>query len=379
MNNKKAKDSVQKVAGTIREKEYLEAILNGIKHKIFLIDRDYRILQFNKAALGKDGDLKDVTGAHCYGKFEGRDSICGDCPAAVTFRTGEVLHILRRCNLPSEVIYKISSYPVFNSKGEIVRAVLSARDVTEIHKVEQIKNDLMKMLTHDIRNPLLAITQTLDNCLKTDISHSLIEETRDNCELLLNMIDDVLDIYRHENDKFVISKREVDLLRVIKASIKLVDTLMKDKNIRIDLHLPKSLLSLIADENRLIRVIINLLENAIMYSPGNGKISIDARYERNRIADRRKRSFNLLPHIKVSITDEGIGIPSEEIERIFERYYRVERKENGWGMGLGLGLTFCKQTIEAHGGRIWAESPVSKGRGSRFVFTLPLSKPVNSG
>ncbi len=252
--------TIQSLSEIQREKEYVETILNGIKHRIFLIDKNYKILRLNKAALGKGKDSGDVTGAHCYDKFEKRDSVCVDCPAAGTFRNGEVLHILRQYHPPdsAETIFKISSYPVYNSKGEVIHAVVASRDITEVHRVEQIKNDLMQMLAHDIRNPILAITQTLDNCLKGYIHHDLVEETRDNCDLLLNMIDDVLDIYRHESNKFIISKREIDISGVIKSAVRLVETLTRDKNVRIDLRLPGSTPSLIVDENRIIRVIIRV-------------------------------------------------------------------------------------------------------------------------
>ena len=366
--------TIQSLSEIQREKEYVETILNGIKHRIFLIDKNYKILRLNKAALGKGKDSGDVTGAYCYDKFEKRDSVCVDCPAAGTFGNGEVLHILRRYYPPdsSEIIFKISSYPVYNTKGEVIHAVVASRDITEVHRVEQIKNDLMQMLAHDIRNPLLAITQTLDNCLNGYIHYDLVEETRDNCDLLLNMIDDVLDIYRHESNKFIISKREIDISEVIKSAVRLVDTLTKDKNIRIDLRLPGSMPSLIADENRIIRVIINLLENAITYSPKNGKISVIAKLNRPRMTRGVNKSLRPPLLIEVSISDSGIGIPAEDIEKIFDRYYRVERHRNISRSGLGLGLTYCRQTIEAHGGKIWAESPVYRGKGSRFVFTLPV-------
>ena len=347
-----------------KEKEYIETILNGIKHRIFLIDRDYKILRLNKAALRDNTDLDEVIGTYCYKRFEERTSPCDDCPATDTFRIGDVVHVLR--GYPkgggNEIIFKISSYPVSNNRGEIMQAVISARDVTEVQRVEQIKNDLMKMLAHDIRNPLLAITQTLDNCLNGRIHYDLIGETRDNCELLLNMIDDILDIYRHESHKFIISKKEVNILRTINSAVKLVDTLTKDKKIKIKLRVPESIPTLTADENRLIRVMINLLENAIMYSPKSGKISVVAAVD-------QKSSPNAL---RVSVSDQGIGISKKDLERIFGRYYRVERRKTEGRTGLGLGLTFCRQTIEAHGGKIWAESPAYKGKGSRFVFTLPV-------
>lgn len=385
---------IQKLTETQREKEYLERILNGIKHRIILIDRDYKILCLNRAALGKGTDAGDTVGLYCYKRFEKRGSICADCPATDTFRTGEVIHIERQYHKKGrdEVTYKISSYPLYDKKGEVTQAIVSSRDVTEIHRVEHIKNDLMKMLAHDIRNPVLATIQTLYNCLHSPTFgvksstplHKALSETRDNSELLLNMIDDLLDIYRHESEKFIVNKKEVDISQAIKSAVKLVRILTKDKDIKIDLRLAGSIPPVMADESRLIRVIINLLENAIMYSPKKGGISIDAGFD-NPLKNRRIcRCKSMLqnrgaagkemissPHIRIGITDQGIGIPHNDFERVFEKYYQVERKKTGSKIGLGLGLSFCRQAVEAHGGSIWVESPVNKGRGSRFVFTLP--------
>ncbi|OHB70646.1 MAG: hypothetical protein A2W23_08505 [Planctomycetes bacterium RBG_16_43_13] len=385
---------IQKLAGTQRQKEYIERILNGINHRIILIDRDYRILCLNKAALGKGADSEDAIGLYCYRIFEKRDSICVDCPAMDTFRTGEVIHIERLYHKGerNEIIYKISSYPVYDNKGKVVQAIVSSRDVTEIHRVEHIKNDLMKMLAHDIRNPVLATTQTIYNCLNSPIYkvkpssllHDVLNETHDNCELLLNMIDDILDIYRHEGNKFIINKKEVDLREAINSAVRLVGTLSRDKNIKIKLNLPRSIPYIIADENRLIRVIINLMENAIMYSPKNGRISVTVKFDDpsktpggchcrvKRVKGDASNKVRFAPHIRINITDQGIGIPSEDLEKIFEKYYQVERKKTGSRIGLGLGLSFCRQTVEAHGGMIWAESPVYRGKGTRLVFALPV-------
>lgn len=374
---------IQKLIETRREKDYMEAILHGISHRIMLIDRDFKILCANKAALREGTSLKDTIGFSCYEKFEKRSSSCTDCPATVTFKTGRVVHIERPYHKEdiNPLIFKISSYPVFDNKGRVSQTIISCRDVTEIHKVEQIKNDLMRMLAHDIRNPLLAATQTLDNCVNSSIYHiqtsnplrGVLGETRDNCELLLNMIDDILDIYRYDGDKFTINRKEVDISRVIRSAINLVGTLTKDKDVKIIVRLPAYAPPFMADENRLIRVLINLLENAIMYSPLDGKISVVAGFNPGRKKILKRYSADIRPHVRISITDHGIGIPFPEIEKIFEKYYQGEREKEKGKIGLGLGLPFCRQTVEAHGGRIWAESPIYKGRGSRFVFTLPLS------
>ena len=110
-----------------------------------------------------------------------------------------------------------------------------------------------------------------------------------------------------------------------------------------------------------------------MYSPRDGKISVVAGFNPGRKKILKRYSADIRPHVRFSITDYGIGIPFPEIEKIFEKYYQGEREKEKGKIGLGLGLPFCRQTVEAHGGRIWAESPIYKGRGSRFVFTLPLS------
>ncbi|MBI5192078.1 MAG: PAS domain S-box protein [Nitrospirae bacterium] len=403
----------KRLAETLKEKDYLETILNGIKHRIILINREYKILHFNKAALGDRRDLIENNELYCYRIFENRDSICPDCPATTTFVTGEVVHIQRQYKNSSgdELSYKISSYPVMNRNGHVENAILAARDITEIYKAEQMKNDLLRMLTHDIRNPVLATAHTLETLLNCSSTQKKFEtpvqeilcETRDNCELLLHLIDDVLDIYRHEGNKFRLNKREVEITGIIKSAVRLVQTLTKDKGIKTGLKLPKQVPPLIADENRIIRVLINLLENAVMFSPRNGKISItvsilplmsgavkkgnENEWDKNvppildTYLDRRgfltpPQGFTnkLLPQIKISITDQGVGIPRNDLNKVFEKYYQVERKKAGSKIGLGLGLTYCRQIIEAHGGKIWAESPVYRGRGSRFVFTLPLQK-----
>lgn len=376
--------ALKKLTETQREKEYLEIILNGIKHRIILINREYEILYLNKAAIGEGGDLNVIKGRHCYKKFEKRNSICIDCPATSTFITGDVVHVQRSYQRENgeEITYKISSYPVINRKGQIESAVISSRDITEIYRVEQMKNDLLRMLTHDIRNPVLATAQTLDSLLNCSSQQAkfvtpvqeVLCETRDNCVLLLHMIDDVLDIYRHESNKFKVNKKQLQITSVIKAAVRLVHSLTKDKNIKIKQQLPDDVPPLIADENRLTRVLINLLENAIMYSPDEGKISIAVRIIRQDKTTATEKSPELLSHISISITDQGIGIPKNDLRKVFGKYYQVERKKNEGRIGLGLGLTYCRQVVEVHGGRIWAESPVYRGKGSRFVFTLPLSK-----
>ena len=222
------------------------------------------------------------------------------------------------------------------------------------------------MLAHDIRNPILATTQSLDNVIQgfygelDERKSHVMATTRDTCELLLAMIDDLLDIYRHEAGQFHISISRVDLGQVIQKAADLIQVLAKGGNISLHIEMASAIPPLMGDRQRLTRTVINLLENAIKYSPVGEGVEIAVR----RLGD----------WVHVSVTNQGKAVAPEHLERVFEKYFKAEYTSFGGKMGMGLGLSFCRQTIEAHGGRIWAESPLEGlDHGSRFLFTLPIA------
>lgn len=362
-----------------KDSTYYELILNAITHGIALIDDQYRIKYANQA-MTRMVDIADgIEGLPCYQTFDNNDTLCSDCPATVTFKTGNVAHRVR-CYMPPPSsmspsmphssksgqyrVFKISSFPILEG-ANVTQCVISSRDITDIYYLERYKEETMNMLAHDIRNPILATTQSLDNLIQgfygelDDRKSCIMTTTRDTCELLLAMIDDLLDIYRYETGQFDISLSRVVPGEVIQKAVDLVQVLAKEANISLHFEIDPAIPPLMGDRQRLIRTVINLLENAIKYSPKGECVQIAA--------------IRLGSWVQVSVTNQGKAIALEHLERIFEKYFKEERTSFGGKIGMGLGLSFCRQTIEAHGGRIWAESPLGgSDRGSRFLFTLPI-------
>src|SRR4030067_280929 len=348
---------------------YQEVILNAITHGMALIDDHYRIL-YSNPSMPCHGDIAEGTqGLFCYNKFDGHDTVCSDCPATETFKTGLVAHVTRSCRLPDDRddqhrVFKISSFPV-KKEDNVTQCVISFRDITDIYYLERHKEETMNMLAHAIRNPILATTQSIDNVIQgfygklDDRKSCVMATTRDSCLRLLAMIDDLLDIYRHEVGQFHISVSRIDIVQVIRTAAGLVQVLAREGNISLHIEMDPSIPPLMGDGQRLIRTVINLLENAIKYSPVGESVEIAVR----RVGD----------WVHVSVTNHGKAIATEHLERIFEKYFKAEFTSFGGKIGMGLGLPFCRQTIEAHGGRIWAESPVDGvENGCRFLFNLPM-------
>ncbi|MGA2403340.1 MAG: PocR ligand-binding domain-containing protein [Syntrophobacteraceae bacterium] len=269
------------------------------------------------------------------------------------------------------------------------------RDISEEKKLERMKEDLIGMITHDLRNPVLSLERALQIVVGGTLG-SLNRDQKNVLELalvtshqLFGMVSDILDIYRKENGKFMLRCAEVGIQRAVEQSLKQMELLTREKRITLKVEAPSAPLEVTVDEGRIRRTCTNLLDNAIKYSPEGGNIAIRIQGQRNG-DDRPERPPAVLPRdvpfsgagqqgwVIVSVEDEGIGIPEAYHECIFDKYFTLKTSEVASREGVGLGLAFCKLAVEAHGGRIWVESPVTDGargvkRGCRFYFTLPFS------
>ncbi len=177
-------------------------------------------------------------------------------------------------------------------------------------------------------------------------------------ELLKNLIDDLLDTFALESGRKTLKKEIVSVRGLILGTISEIANRAADKDISIDTELTEISLYVEGDEKALARVISNLLGNAIKFSPEGAKI-----LSRAEVSDGK---------LLVQVVDQGIGIPAEEIHRIFQKFYQVSGSITREAGGTGLGLYMCKQIVEAHSGQIWVESEPKKG--STFSFTIPLTQ-----
>jgi signal transduction histidine kinase len=236
-----------------------------------------------------------------------------------------------------------------------------ATEKERLAELELLRQETTELIVHDLRNPLTYIKaslQLLQEILPEDVLAScdeIIELALGGCKDVLDLVDSLLEVARMESVGLVLDLQPISLLALITNTVNRLRLLAEKYNITLEMDVPAKLPSIQGDSNKLERVLGNLLDNALKYTPEGGVITVAVR--------------PLDGQLEVRVTDTGPGIPPEHQERIFDRFTRVPGSE-GRRRGLGLGLALCRSVVEAHGGRIWVESEV--GQGSTFAFTIPV-------
>jgi two-component system phosphate regulon sensor histidine kinase PhoR len=239
--------------------------------------------------------------------------------------------------------------------------VLVLHDVTEIRRLERIRRDFVANVSHELRTPLTTIqgfAETLLGGALDDPSarRKFLEIIRDHAARLGRITDDLLKLSAIEGGSMTFRMEPVSLPQLIEHCIEAVSLKARARGLEIERHAPGGLPQVRGDSLRLEEVLKNLLENAIQYTPPPGSIKVSASLEGD--------------HAVLCVADTGIGIPSTDQQRIFERFYRVDVARSREAGGTGLGLSIAKHIVEAHEGRLWVESEL--GQGSRFYVSLPL-------
>ena len=232
----------------------------------------------------------------------------------------------------------------------------------ELVRLEKLRDDLTHMIVHDLNNPLTAI---LGRAQLMRLSEEPLTETQQKSLLciehagnrLSRMIRNLLDISRMEEGRLELKSKPVRMEEIVQACVAEVKALKASESHHVTVQMASDLPVVDGDRDLLSRVVMNLLCNAMRYTPAGGEIRAEV--------DRSSEG-----EVQVSISDTGPGIAEEFQERVFEKFWQVEAKEAGQRVGSGLGLAFCRMAVDAHGGRIWVESEV--GKGSTFRFTIPV-------
>jgi signal transduction histidine kinase len=232
-----------------------------------------------------------------------------------------------------------------------------------LEELQRLRQETSELIIHDLRNPLSAIAMSLkllDIVLPPEVlqaNQGILSIAQASCERMQRLVEALLEVSTMEAGEAHFDIVTVDLAYMIQEAVKHASILAR-RGVTLQAQLPERLPLVLADRDKVERVLVNLLDNALKYTPENGSICIAAK---------KKGTFVL-----VSVSDEGPGIPPDERQRIFERFAQIPGKRSQ-RRGFGLGLTYCRLAIERHGGRIWVE-PGKGGQGSRFSFTLPIAK-----
>jgi signal transduction histidine kinase len=234
-------------------------------------------------------------------------------------------------------------------------------------EMERVRQDTVDLIVHDLRHPISSLfgaIKILEMVLPEEVlveNKQLLSIANSNCDHLQLMVESMLDVARMQEGELKLNRRQVSVDQLVSESVSRVQILADMENITLDLVVPDGEIALQADEEKLYRILGNLLNNAIKYTPGGGRIKVIA--------------FQQGDDIIFSVEDNGPGIPEEKREQIFNRFARLDNGSFRGRSGFGLGLAFCRMAVEAHGGTIWVDNG-SENTGSRFAFSLPLKVPA---
>jgi len=275
---------------------------------------------------------------------------------------------------------------------EATRLILTIEDLTELRRLETVRRDFVSHVSHELRTPLAAVkllAETLLRALDDDpaTARTFAERIGVQIDHLSQMVVELLELSRIESGKISLRSEPTDMAGLVEVVIDRMRPLAEAKQITLLAAPPDGLPDVQIDANRIGEVLVNLIHNAIKYTPEGGDVTIGMRAS----CDALER-----PELVVEVRDTGIGISEEDLERVFERFFKVDRSrarrdeprrplddgdqdsnpELNAAAGTGLGLAIAKHLVEMHGGRIWARS--SPGRGSTFSFSLPIAHAVAS-
>ena len=249
-------------------------------------------------------------------------------------------------------------------KHEVEKAVEKlSKAYEELKQVEKYKSDFFSNITHDLKTPITAIKGATELIYKKygdnpDIKPYLEIQNR-NIKKLSNMVENLLDCAKIEAGKLELSLEETDISEVIEDAIVMLMPIAWEKKVKLEYSPPQEPISLLIDRNRIEQAISNLLSNAIRFSPEDMPVEITLYKDKQ--------------DIKITIEDYGPGIPEEEWEQVFMKFFR--RAGEKASEGIGLGLAIVKGIVEAHGGRVWISKP--KHRGTAFIISLPFRNTKN--
>lgn len=268
-------------------------------------------------------------------------------------------------------VLRASNAVITDEDGKAVGMVAVLSDVTKQRELDQLKSEFLSKVSHELRTPLVAMQHAL-SILAEGIAgplgaeqHNFVDLTQRNLQRLNALINDLLDLAKLEAKKTELRVQPASLSEVIGAVCDSLEAWAKSKVITIVRRLPGDLPAVLCDSAKVTQVLTNLIGNAIKFTPQQGRITVEVKL----VPDAQE--------VEVSVTDTGVGIATEDLPKLFNKFQQVGERSATDITGTGLGLAIAKEIVDLHQGRLWAESDPAK-KGARFAFTLPLRSPSAS-
>ncbi|WCJ59944.1 ATP-binding protein [Fontisphaera persica] len=337
-----------------------EALFNSMIEGVLVLDQQGRIQLFNQSLKDLLQFARDLRGLTLIEAFRLPElermahRLLKECTVAAV-----------EIELPGATprYLQVNGSAVLDRQGRQQGAIMVFHDLTRLKQLEKTRQEFVANVSHELRTPLAMIkgfVETLLSGAKDDpaVATRFLQNIEKHTDRLTFLIEDLLTISRLESGKVLFNLRPTNLRETVQHVMEDLQTRAADKQIRFFNQVPEELEAW-ADGDRLQQVLFNLLDNAIKYGHVGGKVEITGQ--------RLDQGM-----VRLSVADDGPGVPPESRERIFERFYRVDKARSREAGGTGLGLAIVKHIIQCHGGRAWVESEM--GRGSTFHVTLPADE-----
>jgi PAS domain S-box-containing protein len=340
----------------LQERRQAAAVISSAGDGLVVFDREGRITFLNPAAermLGRESSdlVRSVVDLwSLFGEQQPRPSATGDV---------REVHL----DQPEPRVIEVRWDQVLDEDGAYIGHVATLRDVTAEREVGRMKNEFVSTVSHELRTPLTSIKGYIDLILDgeagdiNEIQREFLAIVKDNTDRLVDLINDMLDISRIESGRIVLKVRPLDITERIKGALDTFRTVLEKQGRKVNLRVPDDVPHVAADPDRIGQVLVNLISNAIKYSPDGGDIDIVVEPEGD--------------EVRVTISDRGIGILPEEMPRLFTKFYRIDTSLTREIGGTGLGLSIVRSIVELLGGRTGVYSAPDEG--SSFWFTLPAA------
>jgi len=332
------------------ERSRLATVLEQMTDGVIIAD-SLGIIQFANPAAGKLFQTSNPTGRSI----------------AEVVRHHQLVEAWRRCQQSRQMQSESVELPTRHQYLQLVvipdqhasGSLLLVQDLTRIRRLETVRRDFISNISHEIRTPLAslkALTETLQDGALDDppAARRFIDQIQVEVDALTQMATELLELSRIESGRLSLDLRPVAPYDLLISAAKRMHLQAERAGLLLRVECPEDLPAVKIDLQRLEQVLVNLIHNAVKFSRAGGEIVLLAETGTG--------------EVRFAIRDTGIGIPAEDVSRIFERFYRVDKSRTG--SGTGLGLSIARHIIEAHGGKIWAES--IEGQGSTFFFTIPV-------
>ncbi|EAD7009945.1 PAS domain-containing protein [Listeria monocytogenes] len=340
-----------------QNEQRLNAIVQNLVSGVMLINVDKQVIMTNRTMYQILGET-EITGKPFYEVIK---SFALSQLIEGTFETKTIQQKEIILYFPREMILDASVSPILGENGEITGIILLLHDITQIRHLENVRSEFVTNVSHELKTPVTALKgfaeTLLDGAMYDEVLlKKFLTIIKEESDRLHRLIMDILALSRIEQNPVAENVELVDVDEVIEQSARTIFEMATEKNIRVTITEKTSASVMIeTDRDKLQQIIINLLSNAINYTPVDGKVEV--------------KLIEQEAEVIIEVTDNGIGIPAKDIDRVFERFYRVDKARSRHSGGTGLGLSIVKHLVENCGGRIEVESQEEVG--STFRVTLP--------